>query len=78
MTRDEVIREFHRLCAIVNEAEMEREHTVFAEDDLAQMVPIKVKFALLGTEEAQAMRDRYRERADAVIDALRKTEKVRS
>lgn len=57
MTRNAIIREYFRLCELVNNAE---------ENDL------------LDTDEAQAMRERYHERAEAVLAHYRKGQKVRS
>ena len=56
MTRDQIIREFHRLCGIVNDAEQKD---------------------WLDMDQALAMRERYRERADAVLDAHKQIEKQR-
>lgn len=65
MTANEVMREFWRLCDLVTEAE--RHEFVTPEGERV--------VGLLDVEEAQAMRDRYRERADAVLEAIRKQEK---
>lgn len=57
-TRGEILREYHRLCGLVNEAE--------------------IVHGLLDVDQAQAMRDRYRERADAVLVVCGVPEKVGS
>lgn len=57
VTRGSVLREFRRLCDLVDEAEAA---------------------GLLDMDEAIAMRDRYRERADVILDHFRQGQKVRS
>lgn len=56
MTRGEILREYFRLCDLVNKVEVETD--------------------LLDTDEAQEMRDRYRERADAVLNYLKRETSV--
>lgn len=70
MTAKEVMREFWRLCDLVTEAEQMQWEYV---NELGERV---VMIGLLSVEEGQAMRDRYRERADALLDAHRKQEKA--
>lgn len=57
ITRNAVLREFRRLCDVVDEAE---------------------RAGLLDMDDAIAMRDRYRDRADMVLDHFKQREKVRS
>lgn len=57
ITRNSVLREFRRLCDVIDRAEAE---------------------GLLDMDDAIRMRDRYRDRADQVLDHFRKAEKVRS
>lgn len=56
-TRGTILREFRRLCDIVDKAEAD---------------------GLLDMDDAIRMRDRYRERADVVLDHFKRKEKVRS
>lgn len=53
MTRNAIIREYFRLCDIVNDAE---------------------QGDLLDADEAQRMRDRYHDRAEAVLSYYRREE----
>jgi hypothetical protein len=57
ITRGAILREFRRLCDVIDEAEAA---------------------GLLDMDEAIAMRDRYRDRADLVLDFFKRAEKVRS
>lgn len=45
---------------------------------LCAYVNVAEEGGLLDADQAQAMRDRYRERADVVLDHYRKAEKVRT
>lgn len=56
-TRNGILREFRRLCDIVDKAEAE---------------------GLLDMDDAIAMRDRYRDRADVVLDHFKQQPKVRT
>ena len=57
ITRGAILREFRRLCDVVDKAETD---------------------GLLDMDDAIRMRDRYRDRADLVLDFFKKAEKVRS
>lgn len=65
MTEREVMREFWRLCDLVTEAE--RYEWVTPEGERV--------IGLIDVDEGQAMRDGYRDRADAVLEAIRKEER---
>lgn len=62
MTEREIMREFWRLCDLVTEAE----HYEFVTAEGERVV------GLVDVPEGQAMRDTYRERADVVLEAIRK------
>ena len=58
MTRGDVIREYFRLCDLVNEVEATTD--------------------LLDADEAQAMRERYNDRADVVLSHYRKEDRKKA
>lgn len=68
VTRGTVLREFRRLCDLIDQAERHEYINVDKEPTIG----------LIGMDDAIRMRDTYRDRADVVLDALKMREKVRS